>query len=401
MRKIKILMISLLVLCILTSCSPLENLMGMYANRQRIETQTQEKNPVIVSENKYTYYYNHLTENEKEAYDAIYEGVLRHMETIPIVTVTEEEIYNVFRAVSYDNPELICLGCSYEWGNLNGSYYLKPAYIYTQEVCKEKTQILEKEVDRMIASLEEGMDEYQIEKTLHDQLVSSCYYDMVAAADYDGHQQAFNAYGALIDKRAVCEGYGRAIALLLNRVGIQNYMITGFGENVEGEREGHLWNIVTIDGANYHLDATYNDPFEESSDEVSHLYFNLSDQEIQRDHFEMTPDNNGCNESEGNYFVREGLLFSGYTEETKEKLVTVLTRMLEQEEDLLEIQFVEEEGFFEALSKMMEEGEIYDLLEQAEKNIETRQFDQEEVYYIDYGDARVIQLQLAVIPKSE
>lgn len=58
------------------------------------------------------------------------------------------------------------------------------------------------------------------------------------------------AYGALINKEAVCEGYAKAYKLLLNAMGIECDVVI----NAE-----HAWNVVKLDGEWYLVDVTNDD----------------------------------------------------------------------------------------------------------------------------------------------
>lgn len=69
------------------------------------------------------------------------------------------------------------------------------------------------------------------------------------------------AVGALVDGSCVCEGYARAFQLLCQRAGITCVCILG-DSMADGEREGHMWNAVRIDGVWYYCDPTWNDTTE-------------------------------------------------------------------------------------------------------------------------------------------
>ena len=58
------------------------------------------------------------------------------------------------------------------------------------------------------------------------------------------------AYGALVNKEAVCEGYAKAYKLLLNAMGIECDVVI----NAE-----HAWNVVQLEGKWYLVDVTNDD----------------------------------------------------------------------------------------------------------------------------------------------
>lgn len=74
--------------------------------------------------------------------------------------------------------------------------------------------------------------------------------------------------------RRYARGYSRAMQLLLHEAGMKATLVGGFDD----QNVAHMWNMVTIDGRNYHLDATWDD----SEDYPRHTFFNLTTEEILR-----------------------------------------------------------------------------------------------------------------------
>ena len=84
-----------------------------------------------------------------------------------------------------------------------------------------------------------------------------------------------SAYGALVKKRCVCQGFAEAYKRLLDTQGIKCFVIVG---KVKGDSVGHAWNAVTFDGKEYfHVDVTWDS---RSTGRVSDTYFGLSDAEM-------------------------------------------------------------------------------------------------------------------------
>lgn len=81
---------------------------------------------------------------------------------------------------------------------------------------------------------------------IHDYIIDHTVYDMA-----DENSNAGDAYGVLYDGKAKCAGYADAMALFLNKLGIQNYKVAS---------EEHVWNALYLNGKWYHLDLTWDDP---------------------------------------------------------------------------------------------------------------------------------------------
>ena len=56
------------------------------------------------------FYYHRLTETEQEAYSKIVRQIRSHPERIEIPQLENEALLRVFQAVSYDNPQILCMG---------------------------------------------------------------------------------------------------------------------------------------------------------------------------------------------------------------------------------------------------------------------------------------------------
>lgn len=66
-----------------------------------------------------------------------------------------------------------------------------------------------------------------------------------------------DAYGALINQAARCEGICKGVQLILDKLNIRN--MTAFGDSVKvGQEEKHSWTIAWIDGKPYGFDFTWN-----------------------------------------------------------------------------------------------------------------------------------------------
>lgn len=111
------------------------------------------------------------------------------------------------------------------------------------------------------------MSNYEKERAIHDYVVESASYDY-AAVELKGGQDAYNSYGVLVDKSGVCASYAEAMALLLNRAGIECIVVIG-----EVGTVSHAWNIVKLEEEYYHLDATWDD----AVTKISYNYFNITD----------------------------------------------------------------------------------------------------------------------------
>ena len=110
-------------------------------------------------------------------------------------------------------------------------------------------------------------------------------HDAVAArVTYKDTANDQNAYGALVEGKAVCKGYAAAYQYLLNQKGIKASMVLGNGIDPSGIPVAHAWNILWIGGKCVYTDVTWDDqdPY------LFHAYFNRSLNVFNKDHFPST-----------------------------------------------------------------------------------------------------------------
>ncbi len=98
-------------------------------------------------------------------------------------------------------------------------------------------------------------DDYQKTKKLHDILVNNLSYKQNLTG-----ANIRNIYGALYEREVVCEGYAKAYKYLLDKIGIENIIVVGYGINSTGNKEEHAWNYVKLKGNWYAVDVTWDDP---------------------------------------------------------------------------------------------------------------------------------------------
>ena len=172
-----------------------------------------------------------------------------------------------------DFPELAGLQSEYALGYYQHrpevATYAELRYTVTDEALQRMREALLSAANELVYGAKG--DDFARELYLHDTICARVTYDLSAS-------NAHNAYGALVEGRAGCEGYAQAMTLLCRMAGMPCTMVTGMGWDGTYMRP-HAWNMVQIQGHWGHVDATYND-----QQETLHWYFNLSDGQLSADH---------------------------------------------------------------------------------------------------------------------
>ena len=109
---------------------------------------------------------------------------------------------------------------------------------------------LEYAVNRVLARLRPNMSTLEKVKTVHDYMVKNVTYDLAnfKAGTIPGDD--YGAYGALVNKKAVCSGYSSGFALLMERLGVPVTTISSGSMS-------HEWNMIQLGGNWYHVDVTW------------------------------------------------------------------------------------------------------------------------------------------------
>lgn len=192
-----------------------------------------------------------------------------------------DDIYIVKEAVICDHPEAFWVLSRYDVrNNFHDGNYLVLYSKYSYDQINAAFAEINAATEQILARIPDRADEVERETIIHNALVDSITYDIAAAESDDSTADAFNLYGAMVKKQAVCSGYSYAAKMLLNRVGIESRIVVGMSKN-----SGHMWNQVKINGNWYHLDITWDDSLTESDVLYKRYnYFNLTDELIQRNH---------------------------------------------------------------------------------------------------------------------
>lgn len=202
-----------------------------------------------------------------------------------------DRLSGIIEMYKTDHPEVFWIDDRYSYEYTTYASYTDVNILYSvkpSEIAPAR-QRLEEAVTSFLSAIPENLSPYETELAINDRLLSLCEYDEEAAAQEEVVANEQTAYGALVDNRAVCEGYTRAFQLLCQRRGIECLPVNGVSEG-DGVGDGnHIWNAVMLDGEWYYVDVTWND-FHPDSDDYqltdieSHLYFNITTDALLEDH---------------------------------------------------------------------------------------------------------------------
>lgn len=208
--------------------------------------------------------------------------------------VSEKEFYLGFRAFTDDNPDVFWLTVTESSSELfSEPYSYQICSEYPADKLKAMKDELKSSLESFLNSVPADLDQEELEKYAHDYIIDNCEYDYDALdenderdPEYKKYHEVGTAYGALVDKKAVCSGYAEAYQLLLNRLGVDCVPIYGQGSSLDDSkmRKGgtnHQWNAVKNGSDWLMTDVTWDDTEDKSQ---RYKYFNIPIDKMYEDH---------------------------------------------------------------------------------------------------------------------
>lgn len=254
-RGIFLMLISVLISAILTSIF-------------KSHTYSSFADVCYVPEAKYEYW-EVLSEKEKVRYDCMINffrdeeetkkcGVAYFFSNLDRDAIDNESWIMTQDSCYLDHPEYELRGIDI-W---NGPGYMKCKYNKTDK--SEYLKMLE-EVDSEITELVSQVNqEYDIilkYKLIYDWMTTNvkyddAHYEYIKSNGIYGEysEESTNIYGAIVKKKAVCDGISDAFKYICNKCNLECISTLGYVENVEN---AHKWNIVPIKNMYFLIDCTF------------------------------------------------------------------------------------------------------------------------------------------------
>lgn len=190
--------------------------------------------------------------------------------------ITESDLINILeRIIPTQYPEAMEVE-RYNYGIntiTKQVVYVIFEYPYDQQAMQARNIQVEQAANAILARIDPTMTDLQKVKAIHDYLVSTVSYDYEIIQLGFMRRSSFSVYGALVDQRAVCQGYALAFQMLMNRLGIPSLFVSS-------EAMNHAWNMVRIGDDWYHVDSTWDDPVPDIPERVQYQTFMVSSTKI-------------------------------------------------------------------------------------------------------------------------
>jgi hypothetical protein len=195
-------------------------------------------------------------------------SVIYKADTTNIKSIIQASIAGILKADDYLQNAMNSYKWSYAGYQNNGTINFEFSFHTT----KAQEDYVDSEVTAILKDIiKVSMNEHQKEKAIHDYIVANVAYDTTL--------EKYSAYEGLKNGLTVCSGYAQLAYKMLNQSGIDAKIVVGTANG-----GGHAWNLVKLNNIWYHLDCTWDDPVPDVKGRILYNYFNLSDEQISKDH---------------------------------------------------------------------------------------------------------------------
>lgn len=200
------------------------------------------------------YYFNLLSENEKNIYKNILQSIKLLRSRLSIAG-DKKRALEIYEYVIMDNPHICYIDpVKAEW--LDGIFHTEICfnYLWPAKECRDRQQKFDLKVASVARELElYTMEEEDKELYIHDFITDTVQYDYGKNGEI-----SYSAYGALMNGAAVCQGISALYKVFADKCSLNCILIRGWLKNNNStmQAENHQWNIVEVNGRYAHLDVT-------------------------------------------------------------------------------------------------------------------------------------------------
>ncbi len=240
------------------------------------------------------FYYKGLNREEKSAYEQMRAGFESLAPAIRVARLEPARLAEVYLRLKLDTPLLFYVtGYSYRFYPGAEHVELLPEYLFDKGKIRTHQQAIAARIERLTRPLQ-GKSQMEKEMAIHDFILDSVRYDKLKKS------YSHEIIGPLTQGVGVCEGIAKTVKVLCDAMGVECIIALSEANPEKGVRYRHTWNVLTIDGKRYHMDATFDNSLQRGTHRYD--YFNLDDRHIFLDHEALVLPVPECTEDKGYYY---------------------------------------------------------------------------------------------------
>ena len=249
------------------------------------------------------YYYSIMQPAERETYHALLVGLQNLAPSIRIPRLNGEQLSTLFFQLRLDHPEVFyAVGYSCRGSIGAESWEFLPDYMFQKSKIQEHQKALRARMERVLRPARD-LKEAEKVQYIHDFILDNVRYDKLEKP------YSHEIIGPMTNGVGVCEGIAKTVKLLCDALDIPCMIPISDRDRANGEKYLHAWNILTIGGQRYHMDATFDNTLSKSGAK-RYDYFNLSDEKIFRDHCALLYPAPRCSDGDHFWYKEQKLSFT-------------------------------------------------------------------------------------------
>ena len=140
------------------------------------------------------------------------------------------------------------------WEERDGACFVIISYVINYYTTADMENELSLEVERVLDALDlYAASDYEKIRGIYDYICTNVRYDY-AHVNQPSYTLQYTAYGALMNKTAVCQGYAVLFYRLASELGLDSRIIFGTSQNTN-----HTWLIVRLGDTYFNIDPTWDE----------------------------------------------------------------------------------------------------------------------------------------------
>lgn len=287
MKKVLNLALCLFLLC---SCSA--------SNKKQADTASAYANQY----QGFTYYRDQLKPEEQKIYDTIYYHLSKRDDSYGVEAKDKDTLFQLYEYVLADHPEIFWedgSSVSYTESTIGNQTTFE---IYAnQQFSDDMVQTYEKQLnditEPILKNVQQMDSDYEKVKYIYDYVIDHTTYQ-----ENSIHNQTI--LSVFLYQSSVCAGYAKSIQYLLQKAGIPCTYLWG---GTTYSNEDHAWNMVSMDGDYYYLDATNGDSEKQIDKRWRYSFFSMNSRQMLH-LYKPIPDYIETNAVKDSYFYQNDAL---------------------------------------------------------------------------------------------
>ena len=223
-----------------------------------------------------------VSASDQQDWDAIFGALSRHDDVV---------MHQNAGAISWEQMDKLAMEDDARLGDfywIENIRHFRDSYVMYSSVCthrltityiynKQEADAFERKLRSVVRKMHlDGKSDAQKAEAIYRYIINHVEYDYEALSAEE-RQISHTAYGALMNGKAVCQGYSLLYLRMAYEAGLEAKYISGTSDYGTGGG-GHAWNIVKIGKRYYNVDVCWDDNGFYDADE--NRYFLLNDKDF-------------------------------------------------------------------------------------------------------------------------